>query len=71
MVENDHKPLEMIQHKPVHVAPPQLQQMLLHMQKYNYTIQYKPDNDIVLADCLSHFPSHYNYLSIPNAHIVQ
>ena len=37
-VQNDHKPLEMIQQKPIHVALPQLQHMLLHMQKYNYTI---------------------------------
>ena len=33
MVENDHKLLDMIQHKPIDVAPPQLQQMLLCMQK--------------------------------------
>ena len=38
IIENDHKLLEMIQHKPIHVAPPRLQQMLLHMQKYDYTI---------------------------------
>ena len=31
MVENDHKPLEMIQHKPLNVAPPQLHWMLLGM----------------------------------------
>ena len=42
LIENDHKPLEMIQHKPIHAAPPRLQQMLLHMQKYDYTIVYKP-----------------------------
>ena len=33
IVQNDHKPLEMIQQKPIHVAPPNLQCMLLHMQK--------------------------------------
>ena len=56
MVQNDHKPLEMIQQKPTNVAPSHLQQMLLHMQKYDYTIQYKPGKEIVLAKCLSHFP---------------
>ena len=71
MVENDHKLLEMIQHKPIHVAPPQLQQMLLHMQKYDYTIWSKPSKDMLLANCLSHFPSHSNYLPIPIAHNVQ
>ena len=24
LIENDHKPLEMIQHKPIHAAPPRL-----------------------------------------------
>ena len=31
IIENDHKLLEMIQHKPIPVAPPRLQQMLLCM----------------------------------------
>ena len=70
-VDNDHKPLEMIQQKPIHVAPPWLQCMLLHMQKYDYTIWYKPSMDMVLADHLSHFPSHVNSLTIPIAHNVQ
>ena len=52
----------MIQHKPIHTAPPRLQQMLLHMQKYDYTTQYKPSKDMVLADCLSCFPSCSNNL---------
>ena len=42
-----------------------LQQMLLHMQKYDYTIHYKPGKDMVLADLLSCFPSNSNYLPIP------
>ena len=66
LIENDHKPLEMIQHKPIHEAPPRLQWMLLHMQKYDYTIVYKPGKDMVLADCLSCFPSNSNYLPIPS-----
>ena len=64
-VENDHKLLEMIQHKPIHAAPPRLQWMLLHMQKYDYTIVYKPGKDMVLADHLSRFPSNTNYLPYP------
>ena len=56
-VENDHNLLEMIQHKPIHVAPPQLQQMLVHMQKYEYTIWYKLSKDMVLANYLSCCPS--------------
>ena len=71
LVENDHKLLEMIQYKPIHVAPPRLQQMLLHMQKYDYTIVYKPGKDMVLADCLRCFPSNTNYLPISLAHNIQ
>ena len=55
-VHNDHKPLKMIQKKPIHTAPPQLQRMLLCLQKYDYTIQYKPGKEMIMADCLSHFP---------------
>ena len=69
IIENDHKLLEMIQHKPIHAALPRLQWMPLHMQKYDYTIQYKSDKDMVLADHFSHFPSNLNYLPIPLAQI--
>ena len=65
IVENDHKLVEMIQQKPIHVAPSQLQYMLLHMQMYDYTIWYKPGKDMVQANCLSCFPSHVNSLLIP------
>ena len=71
LIENDHKLLEMIQHKPIHMAPPRLQQMLLCMQKYDFTIVYKPGKDMVLADCLSCFPSYTNYLPIPLVHNIQ
>ena len=55
----------MIQHKPMNAAPPGLQHILLHMQKYHYTIQYKPGKDMILADCLSQFPSTKESLPIP------
>ena len=71
IIQNDHKLLEMIQHKPIHVAPPGLEQMLLHLQKYDYTIHYKPGKDMVLADHLSHFLSPKNSLPIPIAHNIQ
>ena len=71
LIENDHKPLEMIKHKPIHATPPRLQQMLLCMQKYDYTMCYKPGKDMVLADHLSHFPSNTNYLPIPLAQNIQ
>ena len=57
LIENDHKLLEMIQHKPIHAVPPRLQQMLLCMQKFDYTIVYKPGKNTVLAD-------HFKLLSL-------
>ena len=63
-VQNDHKPLEMIQKKPIHAAPPCLQCMLLRLQKYDYTIVYKPGKEMVLADHLSRFPSRKEYMPI-------
>ena len=71
LVKNEHKLLEMIQQKPIHLAPPRLQQMFLHMQKYDYTNVYKPGKDMVLADHLSCFPYDTNYLPIPLAHNIQ
>ena len=52
-VQNDHKPLKMIQKKPIHAAPPHLQCMLLHLQKYDYTIVYRPGKEMVSVDHLS------------------
>ena len=63
-VQNDHKPLEMIQRKPIHAAPPRLQCMLLRLQQYDYTIQYIPGQNMVLADRLSRFPSPHKNLPI-------
>ena len=71
IIENNHKPLEMIQHKPICVAPPRLQWMLLYMQKYDYTIWYWPGKDMVLVDHLSCFPSTSNSLLLPLAHNIQ
>ena len=56
-VKSDHKPLETIQKKPIHAAPPRLQRMLLKNQRYDYDIQYLPGKEMVLADRLSRFPS--------------
>ena len=50
--------------KPIHTAPPHLQTMLLHLQKYDYTIVYKTGKEMVLADHLSWFPSRKEYMPI-------
>ena len=38
--------------------------MLLYLQKYDYTIQYKPGKEKVLVDHLSYFPSRKENMSI-------
>ena len=52
-VESDHKPLESITKKPLSAAPPRLQRMLLQLQRYNFTLLYKPGKEMILADTLS------------------
>ena len=70
-VYNDHKPLEMIQKKPIHAAPPHLQRMLLRLQKYDYNIVYKPGKEMTLTDRLSRFPSRSENLPIELHHNIQ
>ncbi|XP_063441937.1 uncharacterized protein K02A2.6-like [Mytilus trossulus] len=52
-VISDHKPLESIMKKPLHVAPKRLQRMLLRLQKYDKILQYRPGKEMYLADTLS------------------
>ena len=52
-VESDHQPLETIMKKPLYKAPRRLQRMLLQLQKYDVTIQYKKGQLMHLADTLS------------------
>ena len=56
LVENDHKPLEIILKKTLQDAPPRLQRMLLRLQKYDFVIKHKPGKDLVVADTLSRAP---------------
>ena len=53
IVESDHKPLEAILKKSLAAAPPRLQRMLLQLQKYSFTLHYKPGKEMILADTLS------------------
>jgi transposase InsO family protein len=52
-VETDHKPLESIVGKPLHMAPQRLQRMLLKLQDYSLQIIYKKGTLMYLADTLS------------------
>ena len=40
-VDSDHKPLEMITRKPLKLAPPRLQRMLLRLQPYDVEVLYR------------------------------
>ena len=52
-VQNDHKPLVSIQSKPISKSTMCLQRMLVRLQKYSFTIDYTPGNDLHLEDVLS------------------
>ncbi|PIK53669.1 Retrovirus-related Pol polyprotein from transposon [Apostichopus japonicus] len=52
-VETDHKPLEPIFKKPLYQTPHRLQQMLMKVQKYPLSVQYRPGAELFIADTLS------------------
>ena len=52
-VETDHKPLELIVKKPLHLAPKRLQRMLLRVQAYSINLGYWKESTMYLADPLS------------------
>jgi transposase InsO family protein len=62
LVQNDHKPLEVILKKPLSAAPKRLQTFMMRLNKYDYDINYLPGSEVVIADALSR-----NYLDVPNA----
>ena len=53
VVESDHKPLEMIFQKQIHLAPLRLQRMLLRLQPFDLSIQYTQGTQMFIADALS------------------
>lgn len=52
-VESDHKPLQAIFKKQLHQAPHRLQRILLTLQKYDLTVEYRPGQEMYISDCLS------------------
>ena len=52
-IESDHQPLEIISKKPITAASARLQRMLLRLQRYDYTITYRPGKEMILPDSLS------------------
>ena len=53
IIQSDHKPLETIMKKPLQNTPPQLQRMLLSLQKYDTDLVYLAGKENILADTLS------------------
>ena len=52
-VKTDHKPLESIFQKPVSLAPPRLQRMLLRLVMYDVKVKYVSASGVPMADTLS------------------
>lgn len=53
LIESDHKPLENIFKKPLHLSPARLQRMRVSLLTYNPTVVYKKGVEMYLADPLS------------------
>lgn len=52
-VESDQKPLQTILAKPLLTASKRLQQMLLALQRYNFSLKFVPGKQMFIADLLS------------------
>ena len=53
LVENDHQPLKSIFSKAINCAPLRIRWFLLHLQRYDFSMNYKPGKEIKVADALS------------------
>ena len=52
-IHTDHQPLGTIFKKPLCQAPRRLQRMMLKLQQYHFTVQYKKGMEMYIADTLS------------------
>lgn len=59
-IETDHSPLINILKKPLLKTPKRLQQMILALQKYNFTIKYRKGTEMYVVDTLSRAPADQN-----------
>ena len=55
-VHSDHKPLETIFKHPLASAPRRLQSMMLTLQRYSFTVEYREGSSLLIADTLSRAP---------------
>ena len=56
VVHSDHKPLEIIFKRPAADAQRRLQSMLLTLQRYSFTVEYRKGSTLHIADTLSRAP---------------
>ena len=56
IVENDHKPLQSIFLKSINRASPRIQRFMLYLQRYDFTVNYIPGKQMIVADTLSRAP---------------
>ena len=56
VVHSDHKPLEIIFKRPLADAPRRLQSMMLSLQRYTFTVEYRKGSTLHIADTLSRAP---------------
>ena len=52
-VHTDHQPLQTIFKKPLNKAPRRLQRMMLQLQQYSFTVEYRKGKQMHVADTLS------------------
>ena len=52
-MHTDHQPLKTIYKKPLHKSPARLQRMLMRLQRYHFSLQYKKGTSLHIADTLS------------------
>lgn len=57
-VESDHRPLEYLFKKPMYKAPARIQRLMIRIQDYDLTVQYRPGKELFIADTLSRASIH-------------
>ena len=71
MVQNDHKKLEMIPAKVYPCSPPHFSRCFCTCRSMTILSNISLARKMVLANCLSHFPSHSNFFPIPTVQNIQ
>ena len=52
-IHTDHRPLEAIMNKSLLAVPKRIQAMMLALQRYAFTVPWKPGKEQIIADLLS------------------